>query len=374
MNETVVEKLFAKYEQKGFLSNDEILSELISSNVSLVQTERICSELLSRGVLISDEKPVFENAGQSQKFDYDKAHIDYEKLFGKIITKEPNLEFLVDYVRKIKPPQLHEVEKLYPQIQAGNQFARKRLFEMNMRVALKFAYQKAKEFHLSLEDTVQDAMIGLWTSIEKFDLSKHDKFQGYSTFWILNFINRNKNIGESLISIPAHFQEEHEKIFKYLSENHGEFFANPILTDDLIFEISTYFNIPKETIERHLFLLSPILDEGKIEGTHLKDFSEEVLNNVLGEKLNTIIDELKPKEREVIKFRFGLYRKTDSDYDNKINLVNEKIYTREGEYGYSQTLTLEEVASLYGLTRERIRQIESKALKKLQIRLEKLIY
>ena len=86
---------------------------------------------------------------------------------------------------------------------------------MNMRQALKLAYQKANLFHLSLEDTVQNAMTGLFEAIENFDLAKHEKFQGYSAFWILNSINRNKSVNETLITIPAHFLEMHEKIYKY---------------------------------------------------------------------------------------------------------------------------------------------------------------
>ena len=365
MNETVVEKLFAKYEQKGFLSNDEILTELISSNVSLVQTERICSELLSCGVLISDEKPVLENAGQNQKFDYDKAHIDYEKLFSKIVKKEPGLEFLVDYVRKIKPPQLHEVEKLYPQIQAGNKFARKRLFEMNMRVALKLAYQKAKEFNLSIMDTVQDAMTGLWISIDKFDLSKHDKFQGYSTFWILNFINRNKNIGENLIAIPAHYLDEHEKVYKHLRDFHKEFWDEYKISDKAIKEIADYYLIDENSVIKHIILLTPMLDDTALKEFQTEDFSDWLLDKVFAEKINILLDKLKPRERQVLKFRFGLYKETDFDYAITVKKVNEYIYGNNGSYGYSLTLTLEEIATLYGLTRERIRQIETKALRKI---------
>ena len=117
MNEAIIEKLFLQYKQKGFLTKDEIFEELTFSNVSIVQTERICSELITKGVLICDIKP--------QNLSLDKSHIDYIKLYGKIVEKEPNLSFLIEYIRKIQPPQLHEVEKLYPQIRTGNTFARK---------------------------------------------------------------------------------------------------------------------------------------------------------------------------------------------------------------------------------------------------------
>ncbi len=368
MNDAIIEKLFLQYQQKGFLTNDEILAELVFSNVSIIQTERICSELLAKGVLISDSAPSKKRESNLNS-DYDKAHIDYNALYEKIIGKEPNLKFLVNYIRKIQPPQLHEVEKLYPQIQEENDFARNRLFEMNMRMALKLAYQKAKQFQLLLEDTVQNAMIGLFEAIENFDLTKHEKFQGYSTFWILNSVNRNKNINETLITIPTHFLEMHEKIYKYLYEEHKDFFEEPILSAKLISEISSFFYIQEDVVKRHLILLSPLIDESVLEDLFFEDFSDEVCDKIFAEQINTLLDELKPKERQVLKFRFGLYRKSDFDYDNVCKLVNQKIYGGEGKYGYSQTLTLEQVANLYGLTRERIRQIENKGLKKLREKL-----
>lgn len=368
MNDAIIEKLFLQYQQKGFLTNDEILAELVFSNVSIIQTERICSELLAKGVLISDSAPSKKRESNLNS-DYDKAHIDYNALYEKIIRKEPNLKFLVNYIRKIQPPQLHEVEKLYPQIQEENIFARNRLFEMNMRMALKLAYQKAKQFQLSLEDTVQNAMIGLLESIENFNLAKHEKFQGYSTFWILNSINRNKNINETLITIPAHFLELHEKIYKYLLIKHIDFFDGEISSDKLISEISTFFNISKDSTEHHLILLYPMLDERAFEELVFDDVSDKICNKIFAEQINAVLDKLKSKERQVLKLRFGLYRKNDFDFDNICNFINYKIYDREGKYGYSQTLTLEQIAKLYGLTRERIRQIELKALKKLKQKL-----
>ncbi len=365
MNEKIIETLLSKFRQKGFLTNDEILEELISSNVSIVQTERVCSELLAKGVLISDSAPKKERESDLNS-DYDKAHIDYDALYDKIIEKEPKLKFLIDYIRNVQPTQLHEVEKLYPQIQEGNDFARNRLFEMNMRQALKLAYQKANLFHLSLEDTVQNAMTGLFEAIENFDLAKHEKFQGYSAFWILNSINRNKSVNETLITIPAHFLEMHEKIYKYLLEKHKDYFDNPILSDELVFEISTFFAIPKDSTERHLILLSPMLDERAFDEFILENFSDEVCDKIFVEQINAVLDILKPKEREVIKFRFGLWNESDFDYERIVSLVTEKIYKGKGKYGYSQTLTLEEIGFLYRVTRERVRQIESKALKKLE--------
>lgn len=351
------------------MTNDEIFNEIIASNISVIQTERICNELLSKGVLISDSTTQSSNV-EKLNYEYDKSQIDYNELYNKIIKKEPNLAFLVNYIKKIQPPQQHEVERLLPQIKSGNQYARKRLFEMNMRAVLRHAYQKSKEYHLSLEDTIQNAMIGLNIAIDRFDFSKHEKFQGYSVFPIMNSINRNKNIEETLWTFPAHFLEYQEKIYKYLRQTHKEILNDEYhVTENLISEISNFFGISKEMTEHNLKYLLPILNLDNInleEETSLIDFTD-YSDNIFFEELNNKINTLKERERQVIKFRFGLYRETDSDFKNVVKLVNEKIYRNDGCYNYGLSLTLEEVASLYGLTRERVRQIEAKALKSLRI-------
>lgn len=381
MNEAIIEKLFLQYQQKGFLTNDEIFTELISSNVSIVQTERICSELLSRGVLISDSKPKDYTINESKSFDYDKlrincnelydkAQIDYDELYDKIILKDENLRLLVDYVRKIKPAQRKEVENLYPQIKSGNQFARNRLFEMNMRSVLRIAYQKSQEFKLSLADTIQDGMIGLHFAIDKFNMSQHDKFQGYSTYWILNYINRNKNIMNMIWNFPVHYQESIEKIYKYLNEYHADFFEDYENSETLITELCEYFCSEKRVVKKLLFFLPPTIHFCEFNDLFYNTFEEEICNKFFCEKLNKLLDSLKEKERAVIKYRFGLWNKSDSDYKTAVKLVESKLYKDSGHYDYGILLTLEEVGCLYGVTRERIRQIETKGLKKLREKLK----
>lgn len=341
MNKAVIESLFALYKKKGFLTNDEIFSELVEAGVSIVQTERICSELLSRGVFISDEKPKSNESSESQtETEYDAAQIDYEELYTKIIKKEPSLKFLVDYVRKVKPAQKNEVDNLYPQIKSGNKFARNRLFEMNMRNVLRVAYQKAIEYNLSLSDTVQNGMIGLHVSIDKFDIAKHDKFQGYSTFWILNYINRNKHINDSWWVIPAHAQELHEKIYKYICKNHESFFVDYRISNALISEIQSVFEIDAETSYTNLRMLLPIMDIDDISISINDSPEEKCAYTLFQEQIHSVLNTLPPREQEVLKMRFGL------------------------DDGYS--LTLDEVGEYFDVTRERIRQIEAKALRRLR--------
>lgn len=374
-NESVIQSLCVLYKQKGFVTNEEIFEELISAQVSCVQTERICTELLRRGILISDEKGVskIETLNDAASNKYDKAHIDYNGLYEKIVKKDKTLEFFVNYVRNIKPPQLHEVETLYPQIKSGNDFARKRLFEMNMRFVLKIAYQESKKFQLSLADTIQDGMLGLHAAIDKFDMSKHDNFQGYATFWIHNCISRNKNILDLPWIIPAHYQETIDNIYRYIRTYHKGFFKDFSFSETLVKEISKMIGSSEKKAIKNLSLISKCIDYDSlnIEDDNI-DIDEIMYEKHLALQINNLLTTLKPRERQILKFRFGLYMPTDYDYKRMVEFVSNKIYKNKGRYNYSITLTLEEISSLYGLTRERVRQIELKALRKLWIKMEKL--
>ena len=114
MTDDIVEQLYSLSVKKGFLSNDDIFNELEKENISIIQTERICSELLARGVLITDEK-----RGNTS---YDKTHTDYNSLYKKILKEDSSLEYLINYIKRVKPPQLHEVENLLVQVHSGNTF------------------------------------------------------------------------------------------------------------------------------------------------------------------------------------------------------------------------------------------------------------
>ena len=178
-------------------------------------------------------------------------YFDDNLIYCKITEKEPVLTSMVNYVRKISPPRRNEVERLYPQIENGNLYARNRLFEMYMRNVLKFAYQQSLEFNLNLADTIQDGMMGLHIAVDKYSPYMHGKFPAYSYFWIKSTIDVHKKIENSLWDIPNNKLIDVENLYKYLRKYIPSFFENPRLTDSFVKEIADMQQLPIENVKRY---------------------------------------------------------------------------------------------------------------------------
>lgn len=319
----IVQQLYELYEKKGFLLYDEILEKAASAGVSLIQTERICSELIAMGAMICEDE--FD--------DEDVAFLDSNVIYNIIIEREPILKSFVNYVQRIKRPERNEVEKLYPQIVAGNQYARNRLFEMYMRNALKFAYQQSVDYNLNLADSIQDGMMGLFLAVDKYSPYEHGKFPAYSYFWIKSTIDVRKKIENSLWDIPNNKLIEVENLYKYLKKYIPSYVDNPQLTDSFIKETADKQQLPLEDVKRYLFLLTHPLNIDLVEIEYRDNgFYKLWLKNVI-RKIFTALSE---KDR-------GL-----------------------AELYYDSSLTYSEIAERLDVSRERIRQRFIKIEKKVK--------
>lgn len=318
MIDDIVKELLEIYRAKGVVTKDEVLDKIISNNISPLQTERVCNELLSKGALISDNS-LFNN--KEELYDFD-SNWD-EKIYVEIIADEPILETLINYIRRIKPPKRNEVEHLFPQIKSGSYFARNRLFEMYMRNALKLAYGEYKELKINLSDAVQDGLRGLWIATEKYSPYEHGKFPAYSYFWIKSTIDVHKKIENSLWDIPNNKLIDVENLYKYLKKYIPSYFENPQLTDSFIKEIADKQQLPLEDAERYLILLAHPLNINLVEvGRHDNGFYKLWLKNV-------------------VKKIFATLGEKDSAL---------------AEMYYCSSLTYSEIAEKLDVSRERIRQ------------------
>lgn len=348
---------------KGGLSIREINKTVGSEELQPEEIEDIYRHLEGQGIDIFElpevEMPKFkvrEPEDELSKFTTADPVRMYLKEIGKVplLTAEQEVDLAQkiesgdEAERRLKTPELSEEERRELQnIREQGLRAKKKLIESNLRLVVSIAKKYVGRGLLFL-DLIQEGNLGLIRAVEKFDYKKGYKFSTYATWWIRQAITRAIADQARTIRIPVHMVETINKMTRMQRQLLQELGREP--TPE---EIAERMEVSPEKV-REIMKISqePVSLEtpiGEEEDSQLGDFipDESVENPIekasslmLRDDLRRILDGLTERERKVIEFRFGLID--------------------------GQSRTLEEVGKIFGVTRERIRQIESKTLKKLQ--------
>lgn len=348
--------LLDKAESQGYVIFDDILDCADSFSLPLQDFDWLSGAITSRGVIVYDVAPSNQSSIESDDFD-DFAQVDYEEIFKKVVNLEPNLTSFIDYIRNIKPPQNREVEQLKYLVQEGNMHARQRMIEMNLRQAVRIALKRVEQFKLDMESTLGDACAGLVIAIDKFDPDSSGALVSYISLWIVQNISREQPTQNPLLYFPVHKKEEYYTAYPQLVQRgclECDQFQSCEKARCMI------GNLPNVTnVEDIIVASTPPISIDELSDQYFEEYGDEFdehLEEMLFEKqtdgfdviesrdLSKTLSEamalLTPREVEVLSLRFGL------------STGNEQ--------------TLEEVGRFMGVTRERIRQIEAKAIRKLR--------
>ncbi len=353
-----METLVAKGKAQGYITYDDVLDVFPEAEDQLDQIDILYQRLMSEGVeVVAEAKDDERDEAEKDQEKQDEEHrLRTLRIPSAVAATEEALATgaLDDpvrmYLREIGRVNLltaaEEVD-LAKKMEAGSMAARERLIQANLRLVVSVA-KKYIGRGMSLLDLIQEGNIGLIRAVEKFDYRRGYKFSTYATWWIRQAITRSIADQARTIRIPVHMVETINKLVRVSRRLLQEKGREP--TSE---EIATEMGITAEKVreiikvsQQPVSLETPI---GEEEDSHLGDFIEDqsamapadaASHQMLKEAVNAVLDTLSDREQKVIKLRFGL--------DD------------------GRTRTLEEVGREFDVTRERIRQIEAKALRKLR--------
>ncbi len=346
---TVMRDLLELGKSKGQLTTKEILDALGELDFEPEQIEKFYDTLETQGVEILEdfgEDIVLEEIAYQQEEESEEDDLESSLSTEGISIDDPVKVYLKEIGRVPLLSPEEEIE-LAIRIIDGDEVAKKRLSEANLRLVVSIAKRYLGR-GMQFLDLIQEGNLGLIKAVEKFDYTKGFKFSTYATWWIRQAITRAIADQARTIRIPVHMVETINKVKKVSSQllhtNGHEPTADEI-SDELDMPVEKVREIMR-VAQEPVSLETPI---GEEEDSHLGDFipdddapapADAASHTLLKEQLAEVLDTLTPREEKVLRLRFGL------------------------EDGRSRTL--EEVGKEFNVTRERIRQIEAKALRKLR--------
>jgi len=352
-----LQALIAKGKKEGMIQSSELNSLLEKMTMNAEQIEAVYDQFEAMNIQILTAELDIDlgddvDLSLDGDGDIDLSSLDEEDLVDPVdLAAEYSLDDPVRmYLKEIGQVKLLSAEEeveLAKRVADGDQNAKNKLTEANLRLVVSIA-KKYSGRGLHILDLIQEGNTGLIRAVDKFDWTKGNKFSTYATWWIRQAITRAIADQARTIRVPVHMVEVINKATRCNRKLVQELGREPTVE-----EIAKELNLPVEkiieanrTAADTLSLDTPVGDE---EDTSIGSFVEDertpgpadaTSNALLAEALKEILDTLTEREADVLKMRFGMYD--------------------------GRTHTLEEVGQIFGVTRERIRQIENKAIRKLR--------
>ena len=343
----VISSLIESGKAKGKLSTKDITDALEELDYDVEQVDKLYSMLEGQNIEIVEEGASLDGDLEKLDLDGDDAEDSLDLSFVDGVNIDDPVKVYLKEIGRVPLLSSDEEVELAQRMAEGDAYAKKRLAEANLRLVVSIAKRYVGR-GMQFLDLIQEGNLGLIKAVEKFDHTKGFKFSTYATWWIRQAITRAIADQARTIRIPVHMVETINKVKKVSSELLHQNGHDPTAE-----EIAAALDMPVDKVreimrvaQEPVSLETPI---GEEEDSHLGDFipdddapapADAASHTLLKEQLGEVLKTLTPREEKVLRLRFGL------------------------EDGRSRTL--EEVGKEFNVTRERIRQIEAKALRKLR--------
>ncbi len=343
---------------RGFVTEAEILHSLPEFELDLIALEQVLNILEQRGIEIVDQEiaSVWEQGKKGEEEEVEtgkkggkKKKEEMPEAFDLSDIYDDSIQMYLREIGKVSLLNGEEEIELAKRVTKGDEAARKRLTEANLRLVVSIA-KKYMGRNLGLLDLIQEGNLGLFRAVEKFDWRKGYKFSTYATWWIRQAITRALADQSRTIRIPVHMVETLNKYAQAERQLVQDLGREPLpeeIAAEMGIEVEKVYHLKK--ISQETVSIDASVGDDESDDSTLGDFivdedttkpSDAAGRQLLKEYVQNILRDLEPREQRILKMRFGL------------------------EDGV--THTLEEVGEEFGVTRERIRQIEAKALERIK--------